>query len=179
MPNNDEGHPLLTTPRRRSRALVTALLTLTGTVASLPLSPGSAHAAPSGSTYKHSLAGLCLEVAQESRSNGARVQVWTCNNRSHQKWTDRPTGGRWFRIVNVHSGKCLNRYDDGAVKQYTCGDSWGATNDQWQFALQPDGGFTLENRASSGLLRTGSGAGAGAYTDEESPHSHSTHWLIS
>jgi len=30
--------------------------------------------------------GLCLDVAAAGTANGSKVQLWTCNGQSNQKW---------------------------------------------------------------------------------------------
>ncbi|HWS14351.1 MAG TPA: lectin [Rhodocyclaceae bacterium] len=47
--------------------------------------------------------GLCLDVEEASRSDGARAIAWRCNGQRNQKW--RVSGGE---IRSAMSGKCLD-----------------------------------------------------------------------
>src|SRR5690606_22292136 len=52
-------------------------------------------------------AGKCLDVAGRSTANGANVQLWDCSGATNQQFTFEPTGGGYYLVRNVNSGKCL------------------------------------------------------------------------
>lgn len=79
----------------------------------------------------------CLAVAGASTADGANVQQYTCHRQANQRWFiryDQHRGDRaTYRLVNVHSGKCLevagSSTRDGAnVQQSTC---QGGYNQRW------------------------------------------------
>jgi pectate lyase len=67
-----------------------------------------------------------------------------------------PDAGRWYRLVNVHSGKALETYawstaDGGDVVQWT---DLGGANQQWRFVDAGGGWYRLVNRHSGKALET-------------------------
>ncbi|MEV4103140.1 RICIN domain-containing protein [Nonomuraea sp. NPDC049649] len=72
-------------------------------------------------------------VISASTADNAEIKQWTWNGGGNQKWQFQDAGGGYVRIVNQHSGKCLDvaggSTADGAnIIQYTCGSG---TNQQW------------------------------------------------
>ena len=71
----------------------------------------------------------CLDVPNSSVSNGAKIQIWTCNGNTNQKWAH--TSGR---ALMAYGTKCLDADGNGkrrgtAVILWTCN---GRTNQQWK-----------------------------------------------
>lgn len=69
--------------------------------------------------------GLCLDVADGSKANGAVAVVSACKPRPRQTWMTTPKD-YWFTVTAGHSGKCLDvenaSIDDGArIVQAKCG----------------------------------------------------------
>ncbi|XVS66434.1 ricin-type beta-trefoil lectin domain protein [Actinosynnema sp. CA-299493] len=58
---------------------------------------------PAGSAYVGQQSGRCLDVSGVSQTNGAKIQLWDCNNQTNQKWT--LTSAAELR---VYGGKCLD-----------------------------------------------------------------------
>jgi len=52
--------------------------------------------------------GLCLEVAGNSRKNGAVVHQQPCQWKENQKWKKAVREGGWYQLVSQHSGNCLD-----------------------------------------------------------------------
>jgi hypothetical protein len=78
--------------------------------------------------------GKCLDVANGSTDDAAKVQQWTCHGGPNQQWRVQPAGppGAVF-LVSVNSGKCLDvpagQNGPGvALDQLTC---QGGGNQQW------------------------------------------------
>ncbi|TDB73978.1 RICIN domain-containing protein [Micromonospora sp. KC723] len=79
--------------------------------------------------------GKCLDVSDNSATNGAKILQYTCNGGLNQQWRLTDAGGGYYRIIAQHSGKCLDVSDaattDGAnVLHWACGSG---TNQQWRF----------------------------------------------
>ncbi len=74
--------------------------------------------------------GKCLEVADSRMDDGASVQQWSCvPGLKSQVWLwiqkeDHGNYGRDYKIINVHSGKCLEVADSATHN--------GARLQQWQ-----------------------------------------------
>jgi hypothetical protein len=77
---------------------------------------------------KHAPSGKCVDIAGASKENGARVQLYTCNNTLAQKfsiqWSDAHIGnGQMW--TNIGSQKCLDiadwaRWPGARVQQWDC-----------------------------------------------------------
>jgi hypothetical protein len=51
---------------------------------------------------------FCLDVKDNSTSNGAEVHMWTCfSNVLNQQWEFIPASNGYFQIKSRASGKCL------------------------------------------------------------------------
>ncbi|MFJ7154398.1 RICIN domain-containing protein [Streptomyces sp. NPDC101118] len=68
--------------------------------------------------------GLCLEIADFSRADGARAQQWQCANAASQIWSVPYAHHRRTLVYNNHSGKALE-IADGSLAN-------GARAQQWQ-----------------------------------------------
>jgi hypothetical protein len=71
----------------------------------------------------------CLDVAGQSTTPGAVVDIWPCNGQSNQEWTVNSNG----TITGVQSGLCLDVAGKGTangtdVDVWTCN---GQSNQQW------------------------------------------------
>ena len=94
--------------------------------------------------------GLCLDLAQQSNTNGIRVVQNTCSGSTTQQWQlDPPTqsllaGGTivgsanaYRAIRNRYSGLCLDAAASGAngdtVQQWSCGNN--ANNQAWRLPI--------------------------------------------
>ncbi|MEV6643031.1 ricin-type beta-trefoil lectin domain protein [Amycolatopsis sp. NPDC051371] len=128
----------------------TNTLTFTGTppqltdVAILPL-PGT-----TGVQVVGTQSNRCLDVDDNSITNGVQAQLWDCAAGPNQTWT--PARGQ----LVVNGTKCLDAYDSGttngtAVVIWDCN---GQRNQQW--TLNANGTIT---NAVSGLCLDASGAG--------------------
>jgi hypothetical protein len=81
----------------------------------------------SGSSVQN--AGKCLDVTGKATTNGALVELWTCNGGTNQQWTV----GANSSLVGTGSAKCLddtgNSTVDGTQQEiWTCN---GGTNQVW------------------------------------------------
>ncbi|MEV7234398.1 ricin-type beta-trefoil lectin domain protein [Streptomyces sp. NPDC051020] len=104
-----------------------------------PGEPTSSHTGPITSA----LPGKCVEVKDNSDTNGAPVQLADCNSSPAQEWT-------WANGILTHNGKCMDVYSRGTtngtkVIQWDCN---GGTNQQW--SPQQDG--TLKGAQSGRCL---------------------------
>lgn len=89
--------------------------------------------------------GKCLDVNGTSGTNGARVQIWTCNGGTNQLWRVEPLADGTNRIVNLASGKPLD--------VASCGTADGTTITQWtwldnacqRWTITGSGWVTLRN----------------------------------
>lgn len=55
--------------------------------------------------------GVCLDVKDGSKNNGAEVRMWECNDHPAQQWVDQNNQGHGegrTQLKNVKSGKCLD-----------------------------------------------------------------------
>ncbi|GAA1629139.1 hypothetical protein GCM10009764_60100 [Nocardia ninae] len=84
----------------------------------------------------------CLEIADYSKQNGAKAQLWDCVGQANAYWRwkdDRIDGVYRSFFVNLHSGKCLEIADanqsNGAVAQQW--DCVGQRNAFWDDKYQP------------------------------------------
>ena len=86
----------------------------------------------------------CMEVYGGATANGSKVDQWTCNRTSHQKWTFIAVGDfnvRWL-AVNVKSGRCLdttNNHADGVQMTIWSCSSSNANQLFYRFATDSTG----------------------------------------
>jgi hypothetical protein len=91
--------------------------------------------------------------------------------------------GNLYKIVNRHSGKALDLYNNShntgaTIDQWT----WNNGNNQlWYFAAQPDGSWVIRNFESGQVLDVAGGSTAnGAAIDQWTPISQTNQeWTIS
>jgi hypothetical protein len=112
---------------KRSAAIAAAALVATPALAGA--SPARAATGVNG-TYQivSAWSGKCLDVYGQATANGSKVDQWTCNGGSNQRWKVTQigtTGGNVpiLEIVGVGSGKCLDVYGGSQAN--------GATVDIW------------------------------------------------
>ncbi|MFG2116698.1 RICIN domain-containing protein [Streptomyces sp. NPDC048718] len=95
----------------------------------------------------------CLEIANSSKSNGARAQQWTCKEQAGAAWTLRHVKGIYY-IVNARSGKCLeiansSKSNGARAQQWTCKGQAGA---KWRLVLDRHGNWQIVNNHSGKCL---------------------------
>ncbi|WP_410671628.1 ricin-type beta-trefoil lectin domain protein [Amycolatopsis sp. cmx-4-68] len=118
--------------------------------ASCPLGPpGTTPPPPATSRLVNANAGRCLDVPNQSQSNGTQVALWDCNSGANQQWTA-TAGGQ----LTVYGGKCLAADGTTAGARAVIGDCGTGPAQQWTAAA--DG--TLAN-VQSGLCLDATGAG--------------------
>ncbi|TDC80916.1 beta-xylosidase [Micromonospora sp. KC606] len=110
-----------------------------------------------GGPYHHIIArhsGKCVDVSDNSATNGAAILQYTCDSDLNQQWRLQDAGGGYHRILAQHSGKCLDVSDaattNGArVIQWTCGSG---SNQQWRLDDLGNGYHRLVARHSGKCL---------------------------
>ncbi|KPH97078.1 Endo-1,4-beta-xylanase, Glucan endo-1,3-beta-D-glucosidase [Actinobacteria bacterium OV450] len=93
--------------------------------------------------------GRCVDVPGASTTDGTRVTLWDCNNRTNQQWSYTAEGE-----LRVYGNKCLDAAGTGngvKVQIYSC---WGGDNQKWR--LNSDGSIV---GVQSGLCLDASGNG--------------------
>ncbi|WP_373501932.1 RICIN domain-containing protein [Desulfococcus sp.] len=100
--------------------------------------------------------GRVADVAGYSRKNGANVQLFRDFGSRNQRWRLVPAGEDRFRILAVHSGKCLTvqsggKPDRANVHQFVCGSGSGQT---WRIQPYPhsDTAYRIVSRKSGKAL---------------------------
>ncbi|MEW2625891.1 ricin-type beta-trefoil lectin domain protein [Streptomyces sp. NPDC048106] len=99
--------------------------------------------------------GRCVDVPNQSQTNGTQVELWDCNGGSNQQWTSTSAGE-----LRVYGGDCLDAAGQGTspgtkVDIYTCN---GGGNQKW--TLNADGTIT-GNQSGLCLDATGNGTANG------------------
>ncbi|MFJ3767536.1 RICIN domain-containing protein [Streptomyces sp. NPDC090082] len=126
-------------PSSRARRGLLVLAAALGLVFGVTAAPAQADSRVYDFTYtirpQHA-SGMCLEVADWRKDDGAPVRQWPCTGNPNQQWrkyymTSSSTGPYWY--VNVNSGKCLEiggwATNNGATaNQWSC--HYGA-NQTW------------------------------------------------
>lgn len=146
------------------------------TTASLVISdsaPGSPHSVflfgMPGSQFEilSKLDGKSLDVTNTSTADGAPIQQWQYLAGANQKWNIVPTGGGYFAIVNVNSGKVLDvTGGGGALANGVTIQQWdytGGYNQQWSIVQLGNGYFEIASALSGKVLDiTGASSANGA-----------------
>lgn len=110
---------------------------------------GTTDAAPKTLAGRYQLqnvhSGKCVEIANDSRDDGALVVQRTCSQASAQAFDVVETDAGRFKIVDVFTGRALDVKDvskaDGALLQ-----QWsysGGQNQQFTLEKQPDGSYAI------------------------------------
>jgi arabinan endo-1,5-alpha-L-arabinosidase len=131
---NPLAHPA-SPPGRLLRALLALALVLAGAAAVAWQTAGSASAA--GSAVVGAGSGRCLDVANNSDTAGAAVDLWDCNGQAGQQWSATSAGE-----LQVFGDMCLDAYQKKTAPG-TPVDIWncnGGTNQQWR--INGDGTIT-------------------------------------
>ncbi|HET6859280.1 MAG TPA: ricin-type beta-trefoil lectin domain protein, partial [Streptomyces sp.] len=119
-----EHSPLLFNGDGSKKAAYTAVLNALNAT-SPPPTPGSGQIKGIGS-------GRCLDVPGTSTTDGTQLNLWDCNGRTNQQWTNTAAGE-----LRVYGDKCLDAAGTGngaKVQIYSC---WGGDNQKWR--LNSDG----------------------------------------
>ncbi len=100
---------------------------------------------------RNSNANRCLDVPNNSQTNGTQTELWDCNGGTNQQWT--PTSAKELRVYGT---KCLDDDNNGTANgtHAIIWDCNGGTNQQWN--LNSDGTIT---NVKSGLCLDASSAG--------------------
>jgi endo-1,4-beta-xylanase len=98
--------------------------------------------------------GKCVEIANGSTADGARVQISTCTGQARQQFRMEATDSGFFRVRNVGTNKCLDvtgisTADGAAIQQYSC---WSGQNQQWSFADVSSGVVRITARHSGKVM---------------------------
>ncbi|MFI1756960.1 endo-1,4-beta-xylanase [Streptomyces sp. NPDC020571] len=102
-----------------------------------------------GTAVKGVGSGRCLDVPNASTTDGTQVQLYDCNGRTNQQWTQTDAGE-----LRVYGDKCLDAAGTGngsKVQIYSC---WGGDNQKWR--LNSDGSIV---GVQSGLCLDAVGTG--------------------
>jgi hypothetical protein len=76
----------------------------------------------------------------------------------NQKWTIAPTGGGFYKIVNLGTGDALGTTDAAiGLAAYM-----GADGQLWRLDQFPDGGYRIRNKATGLCLTAADSGGVGA-----------------
>ncbi|MFF5076178.1 family 16 glycoside hydrolase [Actinoplanes sp. NPDC000266] len=113
------------------------------------LTVGSTAAGTSKTGTITGIAGKCLDVDNATITDGAKVQLWTCNSSTAQSWTRE---GDTLRAL----GKCLD-VDNGGTANGTKVRLWTCNNSAAQ-AWQPQANGSLLNPQSGKVLDAAGGA---------------------
>ncbi|WP_426505211.1 RICIN domain-containing protein [Dactylosporangium sp. McL0621] len=72
--------------------------------------------------------GRCLDVPNQSQTNGTQVEIWDCNGGANQQWTQLSNGG-----LRVYSNKCLDVLNNATTTgaPVAIWDCNGGANQQW------------------------------------------------
>jgi len=70
----------------------------------------------------------CLDLANGSTADGAKLHQWACYNSDNQSWKLEGLGGGWFQIVSKKSNKCVDvqsssTTNGGSILQNACDTS--------------------------------------------------------
>ncbi|MFC5721996.1 RICIN domain-containing protein [Streptomyces gamaensis] len=102
---------------------------------------------------KNANSGLCLEVENSSRNDGAQVQQWECRGQRGTEWSIQDAGDGYVHIINKNSGKALeienSSKNDGARAQQWA--NRGQNGAKWRIN-DTSRGLLLQNKASGKIL---------------------------
>lgn len=85
-------------------------------------------------TLVNAATGGCLEVADGSKDDGARLHPAVCDGSPEQRWRLAGVGDGQLSLVNLNSGRCADvpsntlSSPDTGLQQWGC---HGGTNQQW------------------------------------------------
>lgn len=98
--------------------------------------------------------GKCVEIANGSTADGARVQISSCTGQARQRFRIEAADGGYFRIRNVGTNKCLDvtgasTGDGAAIQQYSC---WAGQNQQFSLSDVTSDAVRITARHSGKVL---------------------------
>ncbi|MFD8498911.1 PHB depolymerase family esterase [Amycolatopsis sp. NPDC059657] len=102
-----------------------------------------------GGPVRQVAVGRCLDVPNQSQSNGTQVVLWDCGGGANQRWTTTAA-----KQLQVYGSKCLAADATSPGARAVIGDCGGGTAQQW--STHSDGTIT---NVQSGLCLDASGAG--------------------
>jgi hypothetical protein len=86
-----------------------------------------------------------MDVAGASLSDGAQVWQWSCHGGANQLWQVQQVGFEDYRLVAVHSGRCLTVFHAGEgarVEQQPCAPPYEGQQ-RWWFVPAGSGTYAL------------------------------------
>ncbi len=103
----------------------------------LSITPGQGGTGGTSGPITGVASGRCVDVPNQSQTNGTQVELWDCNGGSNQQWTSTAAGE-----LRVYGGFCLDAANQGTgtgtkVDIYTCN---GGANQKW--TVNADGTIT-------------------------------------
>jgi hypothetical protein len=115
--------------------------------------PGAALAQATGVIVNFQT-GLVIGVAGGSTNDGAPLITWHRDGSANQRWSTMPTGGGWFKLVDVGSGLCVgvaggSTADGAKIVQW---HDDGSMNQQWRWRRRGNGRNLLVNRGSGKVI---------------------------
>jgi O-glycosyl hydrolase len=121
----------------------------------LSITPGPGGTGGTSGPITGVASGRCVDVPNQSQTNGTQVELWDCNGGSNQQWTRTAAGE-----LRVYGGDCLDAAGQGTspgtkVDIYACN---GGSNQQW--TANADGTIT-GNQSGLCLDATGNGTANG------------------
>jgi poly(3-hydroxybutyrate) depolymerase len=83
---------------------------------------------PPGGQVRGEASGKCLDVPNQSTSNGTRLQIWDCWSGTNQQWTHSSSGE-----LRVYGNKCLDASGSGSSNgtAVIIWDCHGGANQRW------------------------------------------------
>lgn len=118
-------------------------MTETAQFDNLTIAPGQGG---TGNVLRGQASGRCVDVPNQSQTNGTQVALWDCNGGANQQWSTTNAGE-----LRVYGTKCLNADGQGRA---VIGDCTGGAGQRW--TLNDDGSITS---AQSGQCLDANGAG--------------------
>jgi hypothetical protein len=114
---------------------------------------------PPGGSLRGAGSGRCLDVPNQSQTNGTQADIWDCNGGVNQQWTATASGQ-----LSVYGTKCLDASGHGTAPGTKVGiwDCNGGGNQRW--TLNADGTIV---GVESGLCLDVTGAGTANATPVE------------
>ncbi len=165
--------PSVPRPSRRRRA---ALIALTAAVAATGVAAAthSASAATVDTAASYVLvnrnSGKALDVYNLATTDGAAINQYTRNDGAWQQWRFLDSGGGWYRLQSVHSGKVLDLPTTADGVQLVQNTDRNDARQQFRLADSAGGQVRLINRNSGKALEvwewsTADGAKVSQYQD--------------
>ncbi|MFD7896902.1 RICIN domain-containing protein [Streptomyces sp. NPDC059743] len=118
--------------------------------------------------FKNDYSHLCMDVANGSKADGARIQQWDCYGGTPEKWrldvVSTINGVNYYAFVNMNSGKCLDVPNGSTtpgveLQQWTC---WSGDMQQWALYTAGTNSLTIRNLKSGLCVDVKNWGGAGA-----------------